>query len=63
MKNHRLKIVDSYALVLVSSHQSIERSPWEDRYEVNFQEILMAIIILKLEKLLEKLELFSKDLL
>ena len=62
MKNHRLKIVDSYALVLVSSHQSIERSPWEDRYELKFQEILMAII-LKLEKLLEKLELFSKDLL
>ena len=59
MKNHRLKIVDSYALVLVSAHQSIERSPWEDRYEVNFQEILMAII---LEKLLEKFELFSEDL-
>ena len=58
MKNHRLKIVDSYALVLVSSdssHQSIERYPWEDRYEVKFQEILKAII-------LEKLELFSKDL-
>ena len=55
MKNHRLNIVDSYALVLVSSHQSIERYPWEDRYEVKFQEILKAII-------LEKLELFSKDL-
>ena len=60
MKNHRLKIVDSYALVLVSSHHSIERSPWEDLYEVKFQGILMAII---LEKFLAELEWFSKELL